>query len=139
MLRTTTSGATACTAAARAAAAAGISASSSAARRGAVPSASVVQQRHQQVCLFSMTGGGNCQGSRPEAGNSGRVLTEDNVFGNLVRMEYAVRGPLLIRALELEKELKKVSTYAYTCCCAAGSCVTRGVGVCAVFDARWLG
>lgn len=38
----------------------------------------------------------------------GKVLTEDNVFVNLRKMEYAVRGPLLIRALELEKELQKV-------------------------------
>lgn len=38
----------------------------------------------------------------------GKVLTEDNVFLNLRKMEYAVRGPLLIRALELEKELQKV-------------------------------
>lgn len=36
-----------------------------------------------------------------------KVLTEDNVFVNLRKMEYAVRGPLLIRALELEKELQK--------------------------------
>lgn len=39
---------------------------------------------------------------------SGRkVLTEDNVFTNLRKMEYAVRGPLLLRALEIEKELQK--------------------------------
>ncbi|KYQ53914.1 Alanine aminotransferase 2 [Trachymyrmex zeteki] len=37
----------------------------------------------------------------------GKVLTEDNVFVNLRKMEYAVRGPLLIRALEIEKELQK--------------------------------
>lgn len=37
-----------------------------------------------------------------------KVLTEDNVFVNLRKMEYAVRGPLLIRALEIEKELQKV-------------------------------
>lgn len=37
-----------------------------------------------------------------------KVLTKDNVFENLRRMEYAVRGPLLIRALEIEKELQKV-------------------------------
>lgn len=36
-----------------------------------------------------------------------KVLTEDNVFENLRRMEYAVRGPLLLRALEIEKELQK--------------------------------
>ena len=42
------------------------------------------------------------------AGPCGKVLTEDNVFVNLRKMEYAVRGPLLIRALEIEKELQKV-------------------------------
>ncbi|KAK0168079.1 hypothetical protein PV327_001917 [Microctonus hyperodae] len=35
------------------------------------------------------------------------TLTIDNVFSNLRRMEYAVRGPLLLRALEIEKELEK--------------------------------
>lgn len=39
---------------------------------------------------------------------SDRTLTEDNVYSNLRRMEYAVRGPLLLRALEIEKELQKV-------------------------------
>ncbi|XP_034944620.1 alanine aminotransferase 1 [Chelonus insularis] len=38
---------------------------------------------------------------------SEKTLTIDNVFSNLRRMEYAVRGPLLLRALEIEKELKK--------------------------------
>lgn len=38
-----------------------------------------------------------------------KVLTGDNVFENLRKMEYAVRGPLLIRALEIEKELQKVT------------------------------
>lgn len=36
-----------------------------------------------------------------------KILTEDNVFTNLRKMEYAVRGPLLLRALEIEKELQK--------------------------------
>lgn len=36
-----------------------------------------------------------------------KVLTEDNVFTNLRKMEYAVRGPLLLRALEIEKELQR--------------------------------
>lgn len=38
---------------------------------------------------------------------AGKVLTEDNVFTNLRKMEYAVRGPLLLRAIEIEKELQK--------------------------------
>ncbi|XP_024875961.1 alanine aminotransferase 1-like isoform X1 [Temnothorax curvispinosus] len=37
----------------------------------------------------------------------GKVLTEDNVFVNLRKMEYAVLGPLLIRALEIDEELQK--------------------------------
>jgi hypothetical protein len=41
-------------------------------------------------------------------GDCRKVLTEDNVFMNLRKMEYAVRGPLLLRALEIEKELQKV-------------------------------
>ena len=50
-----------------------------------------------------------CRGmaANAAAGPCGKVLTEDNVFVNLRKMEYAVRGPLLIRALELEKELLK--------------------------------
>lgn len=40
-----------------------------------------------------------------------KVLTEENVFMNLRKMEYAVRGPLLLRALEIEKELQKVSLH----------------------------
>ncbi|XP_043479458.1 alanine aminotransferase 1 [Leptopilina heterotoma] len=36
-----------------------------------------------------------------------KVLTEDNVYYNLKVMEYAVRGPLLLRANEIEKELQK--------------------------------
>ena len=41
--------------------------------------------------------------------SSAKTLTEDNVYSNLRRMEYAVRGPLLLRAIEIEKELQKVS------------------------------
>ncbi|XP_018392893.1 PREDICTED: alanine aminotransferase 2-like [Cyphomyrmex costatus] len=36
-----------------------------------------------------------------------KVLTEDNVFTNLRNMEYTVRGPLFIRAVEIEKELQR--------------------------------
>ncbi|XP_015595291.1 alanine aminotransferase 1 [Cephus cinctus] len=36
-----------------------------------------------------------------------KILTGENVYSNLQRMEYAVRGPLLIRALEIEKELQR--------------------------------
>ncbi|XP_033213453.1 alanine aminotransferase 1 [Belonocnema kinseyi] len=44
---------------------------------------------------------------RTMSSNEKRVLNEDNVFYNLKVMEYAVRGPLLLRANEIEKELQK--------------------------------
>ncbi|KAG5325354.1 ALAT2 aminotransferase, partial [Pseudoatta argentina] len=37
----------------------------------------------------------------------GKVLTEDNVFVNLRKMELAMCGPLFFRAREIEKELQK--------------------------------
>lgn len=37
-----------------------------------------------------------------------KALTIENVNPNIVALEYAVRGPLVVRALEIEKEIKKV-------------------------------
>ena len=37
------------------------------------------------------------------------VVTAQNLNPCIIRMEYAVRGPLVIRATEIEKELKNVS------------------------------
>ena len=37
------------------------------------------------------------------------VLTVDNINPNIKAMEYAVRGPLVIRATEIQKELASVS------------------------------
>ncbi|XP_026327965.1 alanine aminotransferase 1 [Hyposmocoma kahamanoa] len=36
-----------------------------------------------------------------------KVITPENLNPNLVKLEYAVRGPLVIRATEIEKELQK--------------------------------
>lgn len=36
------------------------------------------------------------------------VLTVETINPNVVTMQYAVRGPLVIRAVELEKELAQV-------------------------------
>lgn len=41
--------------------------------------------------------------------NMSNLLTLDNINPNVIKMEYAVRGPLVIRAGEIEKELKSVS------------------------------
>lgn len=39
----------------------------------------------------------------------GRVLTLDSMNPNVRRVEYAVRGPIVTRAVQLEKELKEVT------------------------------
>lgn len=38
----------------------------------------------------------------------GKVLTLDNMNPNVRRVEYAVRGPIVQRAMQIEKELKEV-------------------------------
>lgn len=38
----------------------------------------------------------------------GKVLTLDNINPNVKRVQYAVRGPIVQRAVQLEKELKEV-------------------------------
>jgi hypothetical protein len=40
---------------------------------------------------------------------SGKVVTLDNMNPHLKKMEYAVRGPLVIRATQIEKELGQVT------------------------------
>lgn len=40
--------------------------------------------------------------------NRKKCVTIENMNENLIRLEYAVRGPLLIRASEIEKELQQV-------------------------------
>ena len=41
-------------------------------------------------------------------GSGGRVLNIDNMNPHVKVMEYAVRGPLVIRAGQIEEELQKV-------------------------------
>lgn len=48
------------------------------------------------------------------ASTGSKVLTPENINPNVITMEYAVRGPLVIRAVELEKELAAVSTFLYS-------------------------
>ena len=47
--------------------------------------------------------------TRSTASVSGRVLTMDTLNPNVRAMEYAVRGPIVVRAAEIEKELEKVN------------------------------
>lgn len=39
-----------------------------------------------------------------------KLITLESMNPNMIKMEYAVRGPLVIRAAEIEKELKAVSS-----------------------------
>lgn len=45
--------------------------------------------------------------------SANRILTLENLNPNVITMEYAVRGPLVIRALAIEKELDKVKLNFY--------------------------
>lgn len=45
-----------------------------------------------------------------------KVLSVDNMNPFVKNMEYAVRGPIVIRAGEIEEELKKVHSYRYLLC-----------------------
>lgn len=46
--------------------------------------------------------------SNNSSGGSGKALTMDNLNPHVIALEYAVRGPLVIRAGEIEKEIEKV-------------------------------
>lgn len=50
-----------------------------------------------------------CEGS-----GAAKLITPQNLNPNIVKMEYAVRGPLVIRAAEIERELKAVSVSSGT-------------------------
>lgn len=45
----------------------------------------------------------------------GKVLTLDTMNPNVKRVEYAVRGPIVTRAVQLEKELKEVGATRAQC------------------------
>lgn len=45
----------------------------------------------------------------------GKVLTLDSMNPNVKRVEYAVRGPIVMRAMQLEKELKEVIATRTSC------------------------
>ncbi|MPC97956.1 Alanine aminotransferase 2 [Portunus trituberculatus] len=44
-----------------------------------------------------------------------KVITLDNMNPQVKKMEYAVRGPLVIRATAIEKELEAVSLSCHSC------------------------
>lgn len=58
----------------------------------------------------------------------GHVLTLDNINPNVLHMQYAVRGPIVTRSLELEKEIKlgKVKKFNHVVKCNIGDCHATG-------------
>lgn len=46
-----------------------------------------------------------------------KLVTLESMNQNVIKMEYAVRGPLVIRATEIERELKEVSGIEILCVC----------------------
>lgn len=59
----------------------------------------------------------------------GKVLTLDNMNPNVRRVEYAVRGPIVQRAMQLEKELKEVTLNVKCGAAARAHLAARGPGV----------
>ena len=59
----------------------------------------------------TMTSTVNGRRSLTSSSSGGRVLTMDTLNPNVRAMEYAVRGPIVVRAAEIEKELEKVSDW----------------------------
>lgn len=57
-----------------------------------------------------------------------KVLTMDSINPNIVKMEYAVRGPIVARATELEKELANGANKPFTSVMKAniGDCHATG-------------
>uniref|UniRef100_A0A915IWQ6 Uncharacterized protein n=1 Tax=Romanomermis culicivorax TaxID=13658 RepID=A0A915IWQ6_ROMCU len=58
---------------------------------------------------LGVVNGGGCGGDKNSGRGGGRcgTLTMENLNPNILNVEYAVRGPLVIRAGEIEKELKQ--------------------------------
>ncbi|XP_037937446.1 uncharacterized protein LOC119671031 [Teleopsis dalmanni] len=58
----------------------------------------------------------HCALSTSASMSSSKCLALDNINPNFITMEYAVRGPLVIRAGEIEKELQEVKeTLVFGC------------------------
>lgn len=75
------------------------------------------QNHHRQFSCFSSAAVTNPilssveferSNKRTMASTVTKALTLDSMNPNVIKMEYAVRGPLVIRAGEIEKEIKQV-------------------------------
>lgn len=63
---------------------------------------------NQPAAAAALTSSQSCAEQNSKRKMSSKVLTLDSMNPNVIKMEYAVRGPLVIRAGEIEKEIKQV-------------------------------
>ena len=63
-----------------------------------------------RVLGVAASGSGHARGIHTSAARAQKVLTVENMNPHVKNMEYAVRGPIVIRAGEIEQELQSVST-----------------------------
>lgn len=73
-------------------------------RQLSLTSTKVLKQTNQSSVVFQ-------QDNKRTMATSTKTLTLDNMNPNVIKMEYAVRGPLVIRAGEIEKEIKQVCVH----------------------------
>lgn len=66
------------------------------------------QQQSNQLLVASQTSS-NLQRATMASSTGSKMLTLETMNPNVIKMEYAVRGPLVIRAAEIEKEMQQVS------------------------------
>lgn len=71
-------------------------------------STSTMSSCSKEFCSSSSNKSNTCHQKRTMATDVRRCLNIEDLNPNIIVMEYAVRGPLVIRAAELEKELEKV-------------------------------
>ncbi|XP_048214551.1 alanine aminotransferase 1 isoform X2 [Perognathus longimembris pacificus] len=71
------------------------------------PSEDAPVEKRPCCLLITMALRGSDQGQAPRKGLKEKVLTLDTMNPCIRRVEYAVRGPILLRALELERELRQ--------------------------------
>lgn len=82
--------------------------SSTTGRQPSTAVTALINDEHTNSHSILASFGGNHRRTMATSGNAKRQLTLDSMNPNIVRMEYAVRGPLVIRAGEIEKEIQQV-------------------------------
>jgi len=91
--------------------------------------------------------GGGQHATRSMTSTSGRLLTMDTLNPTVKAMEYAIQGPIVVKAAEIEKELQQVcqlmsftshlitmSPHCISICIAAFSCLCNKLYVCPSVD-----